>query len=196
MYFNFFSLLLIEDFIINEHKAGDKDNAIIAEKPIETAIQTANCLYINPESPGTKATGTKTAIKTIAIATSAPPTSFIVICEAILGSFPSSICLCTFSITTIASSTTVPTARTKANKVNVLIDISKTGNALNVPIKETGIATSGIIVALIEPKKIYVIKITINEASKIVLITSFIDSMTKSVSSLKISSFKPSGKPF
>ena len=60
------------------HKAGDKDKATMAESAIETAIQTPNCLYIKPLNPGTKATGTKTAISTIAIATRAPPTSSIV----------------------------------------------------------------------------------------------------------------------
>ena len=61
-----------------EHIAGDKDNAHIADKAIETAIHTANCLYIKPDNPATKDTGTNTAIRTIAIATKAPPTSCIV----------------------------------------------------------------------------------------------------------------------
>ena len=49
-------------------------------------------------------------------------------------------CLCVFSNTTIASSTTVPTANTSPKRVRVLIEKPKTLKEAKVPIKETGIA--------------------------------------------------------
>ena len=60
------------------HIAGDNDKAQTADNAIDTAIHTANCLYIKPDKPATNDTGTNTAISTIAIATNAPPTSCIV----------------------------------------------------------------------------------------------------------------------
>ena len=61
-----------------EHIAGERVNAQIAEIAIDTAIQTANCLYIIPVMPPINIIGTNTAIKTSAIATRAEPTSCIV----------------------------------------------------------------------------------------------------------------------
>lgn len=61
-----------------EHIAGDNDNAQIAEIAMDTAIQTANCLYITPVIPPINIIGTNTAINTRAIATSEEPTSCIV----------------------------------------------------------------------------------------------------------------------
>ena len=58
--------------------AGDNVKAQIAEIAIETAIQTANCLYITPVIPVINIIGTNTAINTRAIATRANPTSSIV----------------------------------------------------------------------------------------------------------------------
>ena len=168
---------------IIEHNAGDRVRAQIADSAMETAIHTANCLYISPDRPGIKLTGTNTAINTSAIETSAPPISFMVNWVASTGDLPSSRCLFTFSITTIASSTTVATARTIANKVKRLIDMSKTGRVANVPIKDTGIAIRGTSVALGSPRNTNIIATTIIEVSIIVLTTSFIDSRINSVSS-------------
>ena len=61
-----------------EHIAGDKLKAQMADIAIDTAIQTANCLYITPVIPPIKIIGTNTAIKTIAIATREEPTSCMV----------------------------------------------------------------------------------------------------------------------
>ena len=96
--------------------------------------------------------GTNTAIKTIAIATRDEPTSSIVNCVATIADLPSSICRLTFSITTIASSTTTPTAKTKANNESRLIDIFITFRTKNVPINETGIVAQGTSVAIPSPK--------------------------------------------
>ena len=177
-----------------EHIAGESDKAQTAESAIDAAIQTANCLYIKPVKPVIKVTGTNTAIRTRAIATNAPPTSCIVNCAASTGVLPSSRCLFTFSITTIASSTTTATANTIANSVSRFIDIPNIAIIKNVPIKDTGIVTQGTSVALQSPKNTKMIKITINEVNKIVCSTSVIDSLTKIESSCIIASFKLSGR--
>ena len=174
-----------------EHIAGDKERAQIADIAIDTAMQTANCLYITPVIPPIKAIGTKTAIKTIAIATKEDPTSCMVICVAITADFPSSICLLTFSITTMASSTTTATARTSANNVSILILIPSALSAINVPTSETGIVTQGTRVATASPRNKNMIKITINAVNNIVNSTSLIDSWIYSASSLRGIIFKP-----
>ena len=61
-------------------------------------------------------------------------------------------CLFTFSITTIASSTTTPTASTSAKSDNRLIVIPIALSAKNVPINDTGIVTQGTSVAIPSPK--------------------------------------------
>ena len=103
----------------------------MAENAIDTAIHTANCLYIVPDKPLMKHIGTNTAMRTAAIATSEPPTSPIVIWVASNADLPSSICRFTFSITTIASSTTTATAKTKAIEANDSIRISDGTFTLN-----------------------------------------------------------------
>ena len=105
-------------------------------------------------------------------------------------------CRRTFSITTIASSTTVATARIIANKVNRLIDIPSGGRAINVPSKDTGIVTQGIKVALQSPRNTKIIIITMIAVIKTVNSTSFIDSLTNFVPSLIVTIFKPVGKVF
>ena len=160
-----------------EHIAGDKVKAQIAEIAIETAIHTANCLYITPVIPPINPIGTNTAINTKAIATSEGPTSSIVNWVAIIADLPSSKWRFTFSITTIASSTTTPTAKTKANNDNKLIDIPNACKAKNVPTNETGIVAQGTRVAIPSPKNKKMIRTTINAVSRIVNSTSCIDSL-------------------
>ena len=65
------------------------------------------------------AVGTNTAISTSEIAMTAVPTSSIVRCEARLGASPLAMLRSTFSTTTIASSTTMPIARTRPNSVSI-----------------------------------------------------------------------------
>ena len=85
-------------------------------------------------------------------------------------------CRFTFSITTIASSTTTPTANTSANNDNKLIDIPKASRAKNVPTKDTGIVAQGTRVAIPSPKNKKIINTTIKPVKRIVNSTSFIDS--------------------
>ena len=79
--------------------------------------------------------------------TTGPETSFIAWNVASRGDRPCSMWCCTASTTTIASSTTRPTARTRPNSDSVLIENPSNGNAANVPIRDTGTASIGISVA-------------------------------------------------
>ena len=78
---------------------------------------------------------------------SATPTSSMVEKAASLGLRPCSILRSTFSTTTIASSTTMPTASTRPNSVRLLMEKPSVAITKKVPINETGIATTGMMVA-------------------------------------------------
>jgi len=78
---------------------------------------------MTPVDPGKKAMGRKTAESTSAIPTSAPVIWSIDLRVASLGERPSSaMTRSTFSITTMASSTRRPMARTMPNIVSVLME--------------------------------------------------------------------------
>ena len=82
---------------------------------------TANWLSMVPVMPPRNATGMNTEQSTSTIATSAPPTWPIALSAASLAeTFSSSMMRSTFSITTMASSTTMPIASTRANRVSRL----------------------------------------------------------------------------
>ena len=97
--------------------------------------------------PGKSATGTNTAMRTSEVAITTPVTSFIAAEVASITFFaPSSRCRSTFSITTIASSTTRPVANVSPNKVRVLIEKPKARTKMKVPTSETGMVIAGITV--------------------------------------------------
>ena len=76
--------------------------------------------------------------------TTAPNTSRIASIAARRADFPYSVmCRSMFSITTIASSTTMPVASTMPNSVSVLIEKSNSLMNAKVPISETGMVTAG-----------------------------------------------------
>ena len=105
-----------------EHKAGASDRALIAEISIETETATANWRNSSPVMPGMKATGTKTESSTIVMAMMGAVISPMALRVASLteSSGSSSITRSTFSITTMASSTTMPIASTRARSETVL----------------------------------------------------------------------------
>ena len=73
--------------------------------------------------PGKNAIGTNTAISTSAVAMTAPSTSPIASTAAFLADTLNSwMCRSMFSMTTIASSTTMPVARMMPNSVSVLME--------------------------------------------------------------------------
>ena len=95
--------------------------------------------------PPRNAVGTNTAHSTSAIETSALPTSSIVLSAASRRLMPCSRCRSTFSTTTIASSTTMPTASTSPNRVRLLIENPNAAITAKVPTSDTGMAIMGMI---------------------------------------------------
>jgi hypothetical protein len=107
-----------------EHKAGLKVSALIAEMIIDVDTATANWRNSWPLMPGMNATGTNTDSSTRVIAMIGPVISdmaFFVACWTVR-SGSSSITRSTFSMTTIASSTTMPIASTRASNDTVLAE--------------------------------------------------------------------------
>ena len=97
-----------------------------------------------PVVPGNNATGTNTATSTSDVATTAPATSFIATLAALCGSeMPSVMWRSTFSITTMASSTTSPVASVMPNNVRVLMEKPSSLTKINVPMSETGMVIAG-----------------------------------------------------
>ncbi len=110
------------------------------------------------------------------MATTAPPTSFMASNVASIGwRCSSSILAYTASTTTIPLSTTIPIANTNANKVNRLMEKPSICIQNSAPIKHTGTAKIGIIVALKSCKKINTTIKTKRNASNKVLITEDIE---------------------
>ncbi|OIQ68818.1 hypothetical protein GALL_495850 [mine drainage metagenome] len=83
----------------------------------------------------------------------------------------------------IASSTTRPIARTIASKVSKLIEYPSICMMKNVPISDSGIATTGTKMALKLPRNRKITTVTITSASTSVLTTSVIDELMKAVES-------------
>ena len=71
----------------------------------------------------------------------------------------------TASTTTMASSTTMPIASTRPNIDNVLTEKPRTGKKMNVPMRETGIVSSGMIVARMFCRKMKTTSVTSTNAS-------------------------------
>ena len=105
-----------------EHRAGDNVSALIAEISIETETATANWRNSSPVMPGMNASGTNTESSTRVIAMMGAVISPIAFLVASLTERPgsSSSTRSTFSITTMASSTTMPMASTRARSETVL----------------------------------------------------------------------------
>src|SRR6185437_3141311 len=101
-----------------------------------------------PVVPGKKDTGTNTEMSTNDVAMTALVTSDIATDVAVCGSECSALmCRCTFSMTTMASSTTSPVARTMPNMVSELMEKPNILINAKVPTSETGIVMVGMMVA-------------------------------------------------
>ena len=87
----------------------------------------------------------------------------------------------TFSTTTIASSTTMPTASTSPNSVRLFSVKPNIAMKKNVPISDTGIATIGMIAARHVCRKMMMTSTTSTTASRIVSITALTDCRMNSV---------------
>src|SRR5581483_4869385 len=147
-----------------------------------------------PVVPGKNETGTNTEISTSDVAMTALVTSLIAREAALCGSQCSAaMWRCTFSITTMASSTTSPVASVMPNMVSALIEKSNILMKAKVPTSETGMETAGIIVARQSSKKRKMTAITMRMASPNVPTTSRIESPTTVVVSKGITYFRPGG---
>ena len=99
-----------------------------------------------------------------------------------------------FSITTIASSTTMPIASTRANSVSTLIVKPSSSSPRNVPTTLTGTASIGISVARQLWRKTNTTRVTSSMASTSVVTTSLMDAVTNGVVSNGILYFTPGGR--
>jgi hypothetical protein len=139
-----------------------------------TLMVTANWRKSWPETPGMKAIGTKTESSTSEMAMIGPVIWAIAFLVASLGVRwgSSSITRSTFSTTTMASSTTMPTASTRASRETVLAEKPSTSSTAMVPMMLTGTATAGMMVARRLPRKTKTTRTTRTKASTSVFITS------------------------
>src|SRR5580698_714556 len=177
--------------------AGESVNALNAEMAMANAIVKANCLYRMPVVPGKNDTGTNTEIKTRDVAITALVTSPMASDVALWGSQCSNdMWRCTFSITTIASSTTSPVASVMPKSVSELIENPKILMNANVPINDTGIVMAGITVARQSSKNRKMTMITMMIASLSVEITSVTESPITVVVSNATTYLIPGGKDF
>ena len=168
--------------------AGVSVSATSPEIVMAMTMVRANSLYIAPVIPARKATGTNTAASESTIATSAPATWPIALSAACRGGRPSSSMIrSTFSITTIASSTTMPIASTSPKSVSVLMVNPSICMPRKVPMMLTGTATIGMTVARQLCRKRKTTSVTSSTASTSVFTTSFIDSTMNGVVSNGIS---------
>jgi hypothetical protein len=99
-----------------------------------------------------------------------------------------------FSITTIASSTTMPMASTSANSVSTLIVKPRIRRPRKVPITLTGTASMGMSVARQLWRKMNTTSVTSSIASTSVVTTSLMDAVTNGVVSNGILYCTPTGK--
>jgi hypothetical protein len=122
-----------------------------------------------------------TAQSTSAVDRIGPATSFMACCVASIGLRPSAMFRSTFSTTTMASSTTMPMARTRPNRVRALRPKPSISRAAKVPIRDTGTAIRGMIEARQLCRNSTTTRTTRRMASIRVWITALIDSCTKIV---------------
>ena len=127
------------------------------------------------------------------MATTAKPISFDPSSAALNGVIPSSMCRQMFSSITIASSTTSPIASTSASKVSVLTLKLRMYISANEPISDTGIVTSGTIVARTERRNTKITSATSTIASRIVRATALIERSMKTDESYAMFTATPSG---
>ena len=171
------------DFSSSPHSAGLSVSETINEITVDAAMVTANWRKNCPVMPDRNAEGTNTAHSVSAMDTSAPPTSSIVRCAASFGVIPAAMLRSTFSTTTIASSTTMPTASTRPNSDRLFSDIPSASRMVKEPTSDTGIAITGMSEARQVCRNRNTTPTTSRMATKIVVTTSRTDLPTKIVGS-------------
>src|SRR5215469_67140 len=148
-----------------------------------------------PVVPGKNDTGTNTAMSTSDVAITALVTSRMASEVALCGSQCSAaMWRCTFSITTMASSTTSPVASVMPNNVSELIEKPNSLMNAKVPISETGMVTAGMMVARQSSRNRKMTMMTMAMAAPSVESTSLIESPTMVVESNAMAYSRPGGK--
>ncbi len=125
------------------HWAGLSVSALIALMNAVAAMVSANWRYSWPVMPPRNAVGRNTAISTSVIAMTGPVTSVMAWIVASRGASPLSMWCDAFSTMTMASSTTMPIARTRPNSVSRLIEKPRNGMNANAPMIVTGTVVAG-----------------------------------------------------
>jgi hypothetical protein len=110
------------------------------------------------------------------------------------GDFPSAMWRSIFSTTTIASSTTIPTAKTIARSVSRLIENPNAYMSAIAPTNESGMATIGINTERNEPMNRKITIITMISVSISVVRISFNASSMYLLASYAILTFRPAGR--
>ncbi len=143
-----------EVFRICEQRAGASVTASMYDRATATQRATPNWRKNRPTTPRMKTTGTKIAM-TAAVAASAANVIWAVPSRAArTRSFPPSACRKMFSITMIASSTTMPTASARASSVNVFRVKPRKKITATVPRSDIGIARTTFSVEERDPRNI------------------------------------------
>jgi len=130
--------------ISSEHIIGVSVSATKAEISTAAAIATDSSRNRRPVLPSMKPTGRNTAASTAVVAITAKATWAVPRRAATSGGSPRSARRCTFSSTTMASSTTSPMHSTRASRVIRLMVKPKAQSATNTVIRQTGTVTAGI----------------------------------------------------
>ncbi|MNE19585.1 hypothetical protein D3C80_1126730 [compost metagenome] len=104
------------------HSAGVSVSATRLDSVTAVESVTANWRYSSPTMPGSSATGINTASSTSVVAITGPAIWRSASAVAAVRLCPSAIRVSTFSTTTIASSTTIVSARIMANRLSVLAE--------------------------------------------------------------------------
>ncbi|MNM68099.1 hypothetical protein D3C81_796490 [compost metagenome] len=123
---------------------GVSVSATKADNATADARATASSRNKRPVLPSRKPTGRNTATSTAVVAITAKATCVVPRRAATNGGSPRSMRRCTFSTTTMASSTTRPIHSTSASRVNRLIEKPNANSAMNAATRHTGTVTAGI----------------------------------------------------
>ena len=174
-------------------RAGESERAFMVEKITDTDIVTANCWNNLADIPPEKEIGMNTANSTMVVAMIGEVTFLIASSVASAGLIPRSIFACDASTTTIASSTTSPTESTSPSSETIFMVKPSSGNIINVPMIDTGMAIRGISVALQLCRKRKMMRITNMRAMIKVSNISRIPAEMLFVPSTKTSNSTPSG---
>src|SRR5690606_8474117 len=133
-------LLICDNFPKREYNHGTNVNDTNRDNNVATTTVTQNWRKISDTNPDDIAIGRNTTIITRVIAVTVNPISFAPSNAARTLFLPISIWRWIFSITTMASSTTIPTTNESPNSVIRFSVYPKRFKAMNVPINDNGIA--------------------------------------------------------